>query len=276
MTAPFSLEATINEILSTRKYRSLGIPVETVRDLVLKELPNHRNPKEAIKTVRKKLHNIVADYLGDPDYATAKHDIETAFSSGDVSQVKIACEKILAAHSSTRERLAVLDKFYERLFALTGEPKVILDLACGLNPLTFPWMGLSNKVKYHAYDIHVPRLELINRFFTLEGLAPLAVRQDVLVLPPQVEADVAFFFKEAHRFEQRQRSCNRPFWQALKVRWLLVSLPPKGLSGRSNLVEGHRQLVYQVIAGLPWQVTEITFENELVFCIDKGHDQAKE
>ncbi len=33
--------------------------------------------------------------------------------------------------------------------------------------------------------------------------------QDILIKPPDVEADIAFFFKEAHRFEQRQHGCNR-------------------------------------------------------------------
>ena len=277
MSDVFSLETTVKEILSSRKYRDLGIPVETVRDLVEKELLNHRNPKDAVKAVRKKLHNIVADYLGDPDYPAAFPLLETAFSSSDPLQVKAACSAILSSHASTRERLAILDDFYPRLFTLTGQPDVILDLACGLNPLTFPWMGLPNTIRYHVYDIHAPRLEFINHFFALQGLAPLAVHQDILVEPPQCEADVAFFFKEAHRFEQRQHGSNRAFWQSIKSRWLLVSLPPAGLTGRRNLVEGHRQLVYQAVAGLPWQVTEVLFENELVFCIDKGpRDQAKE
>ena len=96
-----------------------------------------------------------------------------------------------------------------------------------------------------------------------------ATYQDVLVTPPQAEGDVAFLFKEAHRFEQRQRGCNRALWLALKVPYLLVSLPPHSLSGQHNLVERQRRLVYATLAGLPWEVTEVSFENELVFVIKK-------
>lgn len=265
-----TLDELVDDILSTRKYRDLGIPTETLRDLLVRELPRHRSAKDAVKAVRKKLHNIVADYLGDPDYPAASFALEAAFQSGDLSQVKAACAAVLDTHASTRERLSILADFYPRLFALTGQPQVVLDLACGLHPLGFPWMGLPLSVQYHAYDIHAPRVDFINHYFVLQGLPPLAVHQDILMTPPQIEGDVAFFFKEAHRFEQRQHGCNLLFWQALKVRWLLVSLPPASLTGRHSLVDGHRQLVKQAIAGQPWRVTEILFENELVFCIDKG------
>jgi 16S rRNA (guanine(1405)-N(7))-methyltransferase len=184
--------------------------------------------------------------------------------------VKAACTAILTSHASTRERITILEEFYPRLFSCTGQPSVILDLACGLNPFTFPWMGLPLSTRYYAYDINRPRVALINHYFSLQGLTPLASTEDILVNPPQVGADVAFFFKEAHRFEQRQRGCNLAFWQALRVRYLLVSLPTSSLTGRHSLVDGHRKLVYSILTGQPWQVTEILFTNELVFCIDKG------
>jgi 16S rRNA (guanine(1405)-N(7))-methyltransferase len=203
------------------------------------------------------------------DYEKATKMIEEAFASRDMPTIKSACTQLLAAHISTRERLAILDEFYPRLFAITGKPQTILDLACGLNPLTFPWMDLSSEVQYYAYDIHQPRVRFINHFFTLAGLSPLATWQDVLIEPPQVKADVAFFFKEAHRFEQRQKNSNRVFFQMLPVRFLLVSLPPTSMSGQHNLVEQQRRLVHTSVEGLDWEVTEVSFQNELVFVIEK-------
>jgi 16S rRNA (guanine(1405)-N(7))-methyltransferase len=263
------LDSIIQDLLSSRKYKGLDLPPETVRDLLAKELPKHRSPRDAVQEVRKKLHNIVAPYLGDPDYPLAAIALEAAFTAGGPAAVKAACAKLLAVHASTLERLKILDDFYPRLFALTGIPHTILDLACGLNPLSFPWMGLPPTTCYYAYDIHRPRLTLISRFFELAGLPPLATYQDVLVNPPEVEGDVAFLFKEAHRFEQRQHGCNRALWLALKVHYLLVSLPPHSLSGQHNLVEKQRRLVYSTIEGLPWEVSEVNFENEMVFVIKK-------
>jgi 16S rRNA (guanine(1405)-N(7))-methyltransferase len=266
-------DSLIDAILQSRKYRGLAIPSETVRDLLEQEMPRYRTQKEAVEVVRKKLHNIMAPYLGDPDYPAAAQQLDEAFASRDAAQIRQVCSSILEMHASSKERMPILDGFYERLFSLTGKPKTILDLACGLNPFALPWMDLPADIRYYAYDIHQPRLELINHFFYLEGLPKFGIKQDILVDPPQVEAEVALFFKEAHRFDQRQHGCNRKLWCALRVRYLLVSLPTNSLSGRHNLVERQRQLVYGTLVGLPWQVTELMFESELVFCIDRQPDR---
>ena len=59
------------------------------------------------------------------------------------------------------------------------------------------------------------------------------------------------------------------FWKALRVEKLLVSLPTNSLSGKHDLSEQHRRLVYDTIEGLNWDVEEIPFDDELIFCIRK-------
>lgn len=263
------LQALLSEVHASRKYRRLELPEATLRDLLDQELARQANPKAAMKSVREKLHNIVAPYLGDPDYTAAADRLSEAYSSGRESAEKSACLELLGSHASTRERIPILGEFYDRLWQVTGKPDTLLDLACGLHPFSLPWMELAPTASYYAFDIHTPRVELINHFFQLAGQAGQAVVQDILVKPPDLPTDVALFFKEAHRFEQRQRGCNRAFWQALRVRWLLVSLPTASLTGRRDLVEHQRKLVHRTVEGLPWQVTELRFENELVFCIQK-------
>lgn len=177
---------------------------------------------------------------------------------------------VLEKHASTRERLPILVDFYRRIFKTTGIPNSILDLACGLNPFAIPFMNLPVSVSYRAYDLHQPRIELINNFFLLLGRLPFAEKRDILVDPPKEHADMAFFFKEAHRFEQRQHGCNRAFWESLNVRYLLVSLPSANLTGSRSMIDGQRILVDRTLKGLPWKVEELIFDTEIVFCIDKG------
>ncbi len=266
---PSDTPEIVEEILASRKYRDLSIPPETVTDLIAREWPRHAKRPDALQAIRHKLHNIIAPYLGDPNYHAAQGSLSAAFASGQPDQVKTACLELLSAHASTRERIPLLETFYPRLWAVTGQPQVVLDLACALHPFGLPWMGLPAAVRYHAYDLHQPRLDCINHFFNLQNLPPLAEKRDILVSPPDVVADVAFFFKEAHRFDQRQKGCNRAFWQALKVRWLLVSLPSENLTGRRDLSDRMRSLVYTSIDGLDWPVTELAFPGEIVFCIHK-------
>ena len=262
--------AQLRAILDSRKYRQLQIPEATVLALYHQAILNGQPPRDALKTVRKKLHNIVAPYLGEPDFDQAAADLDTAFRSSDPAAILATCSKILQSHASTRERLAILPNFYPRLFSLTGMPAVILDLACGLNPFAFRWMGLPNTTSYYAYDLNLPRIKLINHYFSLEGLKPHAAHRDILLDPPEIHGDVAFLFKEAHRLEQRQRGCNKTLWEAIKVRWLLISLPTESLSGKHDLLGKHRRLVEETCLGQPWQIQEIPFPGEIVFCIDKG------
>lgn len=264
------LERLKREIYTSHKYRGLDLPEETLSDLLAQEIARGHSGSEALQGVREKLHNIVAPYLGDPDYAASQSALDSASQSGKPDAVRQVCLEILSAHASTKERIPQLEAFYKELWAVTGLPESILDLACGLHPFGLPWMELPAATRYFAYDLHTPRIELINHFLQLEGREPLAAVQDILVQPPQQAADVALFFKEAHRFEQRQRGCNLPFFEALNVKWLLVSLPAADLSGHHSLVERQRRLMADILSGKSWPVQELMIGSELVFCIQKS------
>lgn len=151
----------IQRILNSPKYRMLGIPPETVADLFAQEEGKHPNEKTLQKAVRQKLHNIMAVYLGDPDYNQAADALTTAWREGGMNALKLVCRQLLNAHASTRERLPQMDTFYNEIFALTGKPNVVLDLACALHPFGLPWMKLPAGCSYYAYDIHAPRIALI-------------------------------------------------------------------------------------------------------------------
>lgn len=246
----------------------MDIPEATIRDLIEKELADHVKPKEALKRAKSKLHNIVADYLGDPDYQHEMATLTEVFAQHPSAEnEKKYCQRILETHASSRERMPHLDVFYQKIFAVTGKPKVILDLACALHPFSFPWMELPNSTQYHAYDIHQPRLNLINHYFQSHGMLPLAENKDILLHPPQDEADVAFIFKETHRMEKRERGCSRPLWMALNCKWLVITLPSASLTGQHDLGNYHRRMVMEIIGDLPWKIVEHEVGNEIIFCM---------
>jgi 16S rRNA (guanine(1405)-N(7))-methyltransferase len=263
------LDALITRILDTKKYRDSGLNPDTLHDLILQEAPHQSSSKKLQKSVKRKLHNIVAPYLGEPDYEKLRDELkQIKNTTPDSPEIRSFCERVLSEHASTAERLPYMKDFYSQIFQQTGIPQTILDLACGLHPLAFPWMGLPLSVQYHAYDIIQPRVDFINDFFETIGLTPLAENRDILVTPPKIKADLALIFKEAHRMEKRQPGCNRGLWTKLNVVALAVSLPTQDLSGTHSLLEQHRTLVHE---NLPEEhgVEEIAIENEVVFLIRK-------
>jgi 16S rRNA (guanine(1405)-N(7))-methyltransferase len=265
-----AIQAMVERVLDSKKYRHAGLNPITVNDLIRQEMQHHASEKALLKAVRRKLHNIVAPYLGEPDYAALATQLTQIADYSLASEPLSAfCLNVLAKHASTAERIPLLNSFYTQLFQATGKPTTILDLACGLHPLAFPWMDLPSTVHYHAYDILQPRVDFINQFFTNLGLSPLAENRDILVDPPTQQADLAIFFKEAHRFEKRQPGCNREFWNSLNVDTLAVSLPSQNLAGTHSLLEVHRSLVH---ANLPSnrRIREISFDNEIIFIIERS------
>jgi 16S rRNA (guanine(1405)-N(7))-methyltransferase len=267
------INALVSEIANSKKYRPIGLSEDTIRDILLSELANYKDPKEAVQAAKKKLHEVVALYLGDPNYERARHDLETAFASRDRETVLGVCIDILRIHDSTRERLLLLPDFYEQIFKVTGTPSVLMDVASALNPLTLPWMNLAKGARYYAYEIHQPRVDLLNTFFDLHDAAydvgGRAFLRDILVHPPDETGDVALLLKEIHRMEKRRRGISLPLLDALKVRWLVISLPARSLSGH-GMAETNRQQIHGILADRPWPITEIAFDNEIVYCIEKS------
>ncbi|GAB4517337.1 MAG: 16S rRNA methyltransferase [Anaerolineae bacterium] len=268
MLTEAQLDALVTEIRRAPKYREMPMTDEVIRDVIQQESQHQSGTKAILKAAKKKLHNIAALYLGDPDYDA----MTAALSAAQGEDFKRLCLDIAAVHTSTQERLRILDTFYPRIFEVTGRPNTVLDLACALNPFLLPWMGLPLDVRYHAYDIHPPRVALVNHAFRLMGVEPLAEVRDILVHPPEQPADVALILKEVHRFEQRRKGITRPMLEALNARYIVVSLPVQSMSGRSDLKTSYSNLFYNIIKGTNWPVTELEFSNELVFCINRTGD----
>jgi 16S rRNA (guanine(1405)-N(7))-methyltransferase len=260
------IDGLMAQLRASKTYKGLDLPDETLRDLLALELSRYKKPAEALKSARAKLHNVMAPYLGDLDYPQATLELQAAFDSGKPETVQATCRGFLQQHDSTLERLSYLEDFYNGILAICGQPESVLDLACGLNPFALPWMSLASGVHYHAYDIHPPRVALINDFLRLSGHEPLAEMRDILVRPPQVEADAAFLFKEAHRLEKRRKGCNRALWSALKVKYLFVSLPKHSLDGKRDLRERMRGLVADNLNPADWEAQgELDFPGETVY-----------
>jgi 16S rRNA (guanine(1405)-N(7))-methyltransferase len=237
--------------------------------LVKSEIGHHKTSKKIEKAVRKRLHNIMAPFLGDPDYDSAASELTQAFQSDNKETIKETCKRIMACHRSTHERLSIIEQFYAKIFSVTGQPNTLLDIACSLNPLSFPWMELPNNIEYYAYDIHEKRIDFINTYFSLQGLPTLAKVQDMFFHFPQEKADIAVFLKELPRFERNYGKNSLDLLDALRVHYVVVSFPTFSIRGNRLLTKHYRDFFYWLISGKRWSVTEIEFESELIFCVDK-------
>lgn len=261
-------DAMVAGIRDSKKYREAGISETTIRDVLAIELQHHKKPKDALKATRKKLHEIIAPYLGDPDYDRAKSDLSQLYAAGDADAIQAELFNLMQIHHSTEERIGLLNTFYDQIWAVTGVPDTVLDVACALNPLSFGWMR-NPAMRFLAYDIHQQRVDFLNHFFAVANIDGLAKNQDILIDHPTESGDVALLLKETARMEKRQRGIVTPLLDALQTPYIVLSLPAHSRTGRRDLKDDYRGLFERIMDGRPWDVTEIAFHNELVFVIQK-------
>ncbi len=268
---PLHFSAIIEKTRSSAKYKALDLPRELLEDLILQEAKLAQDNSDLEHRFREKLHNIVAPYLEEINYSAEIKTLDQfARTNPDLETLKAYCSGLMAKHASSRERLPYLEAFASFLQPYIQESKIIMDLACALDPLILPWLQTDHQPELLCFDVHFPRLAYLNGFFKHFYPKGKAIQQDVLALPPAEKADLALFLKEAHRFEKRRPGCNRAFFRALPSRTIIVSMPAEDLAGKHSLENYHNRLIEEAIDGYGWDCAKVCVGNELIFVIEKG------
>jgi 16S rRNA (guanine(1405)-N(7))-methyltransferase len=251
-------------VQSSAKYRHVAPALVTY--LAARELGAGARPKDAVKAVKNKLHQVAGAYQVQPRedagfLAGVRRDMPLA-------ELQARCRAQMARHASTRERLPILDVFYRTVFA--GLPPIgsLLDLACGLNPLALPWMDLSPAAAYWACDIYADQAALLNGWFGAMGQAGGAFLCDLTGgLPPQ-KADVVLLLKALPCLQQLDRELGRRLLAAIDAPVLIVSYPAHSLGGRKHGMPVQYAVQFaELAAGQDWQIERFDFATELVYRI---------
>jgi 16S rRNA (guanine(1405)-N(7))-methyltransferase len=271
-SASFDRAQVIARVAVSRRYRWVAEAV--VERLADEELPKARNLADAEKRVKRRLHQIFGAYTGQADYSRLLLTLATAHASGEPEQLRADCRVAMAEHASTRERLPILDAFYDRIFAITGPPSSIVDIACGLNPLAVPWMGLPAGAHYSAYDIDRGLVELADGFLDLLDLPGTRALRDVVDDPPDEACDIALLLKSIPCIDQQHPDASAALLRSVgaRARWLVISFPTQSLGGHGKGMARTYQARFDTLSDeLGWSdVTRIELPGELVFVVGPG------
>lgn len=254
-------------ILGSKKYRTL-YPKTVAR--IVKDAFDKYGVKRAEKEARKKLHQIWGAYWkARPNFDKLLEKFGVGLKEGRGVQESLL--PILALQSSTKERIPFLDQFYERIFKLTGTPDTIIDHACGLNPLTFPWMKLSFRSRYFGFDIDKEQIRFLSEVFELLGLgSQVKVTLEDILIDKSEYADIVFMLKLLPLLEQQQKGSSLKVLKELKCNYLVVSFPVKTLSGKEKGMKGFYSGYFEkLVANASWKISKINFDTEVVFVIQK-------
>jgi 16S rRNA (guanine(1405)-N(7))-methyltransferase len=174
-------------------------------------------------------------------------------------------------HSSTRERLPIIDSFFHTLLADLLPARRIIDIACGLNPLAIPWMGLPENVEYFAVDIYNDMVNFIGHYMELVGIQGTAIVGDVITDCPSNPVDIAFLLKTIPCLEQVDKSVGIRLLTGLQAKHIVVSFPIHSLGGRGDkgMLENYSNKFNDIIAEHNWCVKRYQYPSELVFIVSK-------
>lgn len=264
-----ALATLIASIRGSAKYRD--VCTDVISNIGERELAKRHNLKDVIQATRNTLHQVSGAYLNSREHYTRwLSELRMAVQSQDNSVVRDVCTRIMSSHASTRERLPILDQFYTTLLAGLSPIHSVVDIACGLNPLTLPWMPLASDATYFACDISESMMSFLSACFPLLGVQGSALACDVLQCCPTQKVDVAFLLKAIPCLEQIDKRAGQTLLHAIQADVLVVSFPVRSLGGRSKgMVEHYDAHFRTLVANEPWDIQRFEFSSELVFLVRK-------
>ena len=186
----------LQQVKANKKYKTIADSVvKTEINVYLKshqikmnkENSNQIN-KQDIKNIRAKLHQNYASFQ-----TKKKRKREIYLENLDM-------KKLLSITLSTKERENNYNKIYKQISEIAGKPKTIVDLGCGLNPVSYPILNkvIKSKPAYHCYDIDTEDIKFLNKFFkkfNINGKASILDLRDTKKLSQIPSSDIIFLFK---------------------------------------------------------------------------------
>jgi 16S rRNA (guanine(1405)-N(7))-methyltransferase len=266
------LDELVMQVRSSAKYAQVN--ADLVRRIGALELKKRRSLKAAIKETKNTLHQVAGMFA------------EEKASYGEWLKILVAnavaltrtplplgerLRKILSHHASTRERLPILETFYKTIFADLGPIHSVLDVACGLNPLAIPWMGLAPGATYHAVDIYDDMMAFLQQAMSTMGMRGTAESRDVVADCPSDDVDVALILKAIPCLEQLDKHAGQILLDTIRARHIVVSYPTRTVGGKNiGMVATYDARFNDLIANRDLRVKRFVFENELVFRISNS------
>ncbi len=249
------IEAILEKLMSAKKYAD--ICPDTLRRVATECAGKYKKIKDAEKAAKEALHGITGAFM-DADLLKKARQL---LDSNDI-------EAALNLHSSTRERMP-LDVFYNELFAKTGKPSKLLDLACGLNPIYLSNSGIS----VTGVDISGAQIRLMNEWAESTGTPLNCLVGDALCdnFIPEGEWDMTLVMKLLPVIENQRKGSAKALLEAIDTPTVVVTFPTRTLGGRKVGMEQHYSEWFESVVPEKYRIQDRYICNyELIYILDRA------
>ena len=211
------------KLTASRNYR--WVCPSTVRRVLEECEGRYKKPRDLEKAVRERLHGVTSAFMTDAEFKSAL----ALARAGD-------WESLLSLHASTRERLplARMDAAYAEIFAHTGAPGSVLDLACGLNPAYLAARHPAARIA--GADVSGQCVEVLHAL----GIAGVALADllDADAVPDE-RFQMALMLKLLPLLERQRAGAADELLRRVQAEFLVISFPTRTLGGRDVGMERH-------------------------------------
>ncbi len=170
--------------------------------------------------------------------------------------------QILATNKSTLERLPFYSEIYKKIL---NKEKSILDIGCGLNPFSYPYM--NKKITYYAYDLYT---QPIQEYFNIKKIKGEAKDIDLgdqknYTFP---KTDICFLFKVLDSLEKKVHKKAERLIKSIPAKKIVVSFPLKTLKNKVMTTQ-ERNWLKRMTERLNYSLDHFKTENEIFYIIRK-------
>lgn len=136
----------------------------------------------------------------------------------------------LDSHKSTKERKSFYEDLYKKILLITGKPRTILDLGCGLNPLTYNLIGRD--VYFIATELTNYDCSRLRKYFNDNNVKGEVVRADLREYNKFPKVGVCFMFKFLDSIEIKGHKLSEYLVSTIKADYIVASFSTETMSGR--------------------------------------------
>lgn len=232
-----------------------------------KQLLRSAEYEKVLKTVRAKLHESYGLFQIPKNSEDIKRNFIKKLKQRSLTEEDY--KNILSLHLSTKERFDSYDSLYSQIFKLTGKPGSIIDIGCGLNPISSHYMPLK-KFRYIASDIDKSNLDFISEFFELSGIDGRTIVLDFqnekdLQKLAFIETDICFLFKVL----EIDKRVAEDLITSVNSKFIVASFSTLSVSGKI-MSSPQRDWFEKLLNRLKYKFSTFSTENEIFYVIKKS------
>ncbi len=256
------IDKIIETILESKKYKYVSR--DLITRLVTTMSQRYKKNKDIINAVKRELHISYESFLIDNNLVNARKIIT---DSNDINEV---INNVIIKHKSTKERLSSVNVIYDYIKKNTTDYKSIIDIGCGLNPITLPLWN-NDFETYMAYDVSSDIIDTINIFFEkfYNSKNYNAAVRDITNI--HEECDVLLSFKILPILDSFKKGSSQELLNNISFKRAIISFPLKSLSGKSKNMKTYYETNFESqIKDLYKIIDKAEFDNELFYIIEKN------